>query len=90
MVTAGEAVGLGTAGVTASGGLVGIAGLMYGLRWRAPQVLISGAVMMLFATWIFAVEQAGAMGGVLALLVSAGLLFWVSTRIRAAPEPEDR
>lgn len=85
MTTAAELLELDTEGATAFGATVGILAMTYGLRERSAQVLITGALMMLLNTWIFAVENAGAMGGVVALLVTAVVLFWVSTRIRATP-----
>jgi len=88
MFTAGETWDLGAEGAAAAGALVGALGSAYGLRWRSHQVLLVGALVILLGTWVFAVDQAGAMGGVLALLASAAVLFWISTRIRAEAEPE--
>ena len=45
-------------------------------------MLVVGALTGLLASWIFAIDQAGATGGVVAMAVSALVLFWVSTRIR--------
>jgi len=87
MVTAGETWDLGIEGAAAAGAVVGAMGMAYGLRWSAQQVLVTGALAALLATWVFAFNQAGALGGVLALLISAGVLFWISTRIRAEAEP---
>jgi hypothetical protein len=90
MFTAVEVLDLSTEWLAVAGGAVGVSGLWYGLVQRAPQVLLTGALMMLLSTWIFAIDQAGALGGIVALLISAGLLFWVSTRIRAEPPAADR
>lgn len=91
MATANGPLGLGTGSLAAFGAGVGVAGMAYGLGQRSAGVLLTGALMMLLNTWIFAIDNAGAMGGVVALLVSAAILFWVSTRIRAAlPPPADR
>jgi hypothetical protein len=96
MFTAGEVWDLEANGAGAAGAVVGGLGIAYGLLRSSHQVLITGALAVLFATWVFAVTQAGAMGGVAALVLSAGVLFWISTRIRAgvdtaAPaEPGDR
>jgi hypothetical protein len=90
MFTAVETLGLDTRWLAVFGGSVGGAGLAYGLVRRAPQVLVTGALMMLLSAWFFAIDQAGALGGVVALLISAAVLFWVSTRIRAERAPADR
>ncbi|HSG46782.1 MAG TPA: DUF2157 domain-containing protein [Longimicrobiales bacterium] len=88
MFTAGETWNLDAAGAAVAGAMVGGAGVAYGLRRDAHQVLVVSALVILLATWIFAIDQAGAMGGVVALLLSAAVLFWISTRIRAEAEPE--
>ena len=82
MFTVGETLDLGTSGALAAGAPVAAAGLAYGLRRNATQVLVTGALVGLFATWVFALDHGGALGGVLALVLSAGALFWISTRIR--------
>ena len=86
MFTAGETFALGSEGAGVAGALVGAIGLVYGLRAGAASVLVTGSLTALFATWVFAIGQAGALGGVVALLISAGVLFWLSTRIRAVDE----
>ncbi|MEJ2538536.1 MAG: DUF2157 domain-containing protein [Gemmatimonadota bacterium] len=90
MYTVGETFQLDSAGAGLIGVLVGGLGLGYGLRYGATAVLVSGSLVALLATWVFAIGQAGALGGVVALLVSAAALFWLSTRLRAvdaAPPP---
>ena len=86
MYTFGETFDLDSAGVGISGVLVGALGMAYGLNQGATQVLLAGSGIALFATWVFALGQAGALGGVVALLVSAAALFWLSTRLRAVDE----
>ncbi|MDT8342029.1 MAG: DUF2157 domain-containing protein [Longimicrobiales bacterium] len=86
MFTAGETWDLAAVGAAASGALVGGAGVGYGLVRSAHPTLITGALVILLATWVFAIDQAGAFGGVLALVLSAGALFWLSTRIRMEAE----
>jgi hypothetical protein len=90
MFTAGEVWMGGAEGAALGGALVGGLGAWYGLGHRSHQVLVVGSLVLLFATWVFSIAQRGALGGVLALLVSAAVLFWISTRIRAVPEPGDR
>ncbi len=89
MFTAGETFELGAEGAGVAGALVGGLGLLYGLREGATSVLVTGSLLALFATWVFAIGQAGALGGVVALLISAGVLFWLSSRIRAVDEPPE-
>lgn len=86
MYTFAETFDLESAGAGLSGVAVGALGMVYGLRAGANGVLLAGSGVGLFATWIFALGQAGALGGVVALLVSAGVLFWLSTRLRAVDE----
>jgi hypothetical protein len=86
MFTAGETFDLGAEGAGVAGALVGGIGLVYGLQAGATSVLVTGSLTALFATWVFAIGQAGALGGVVALLISAGVLFWLSTRIRAVDD----
>jgi hypothetical protein len=78
----------------ALGGATGLAGMAYGISQRSSYVLVVGALTGLLASWIFAIDQAGATGGVVAMAVSAVVLFWVSTRIRTTASgrqagPED-
>jgi len=86
MYTLGETFNLDSAGAGFGGVAAGAAGMMYGLRHGATAALLAGSGVALFATWVFAIGQAGALGGVVALLVSAAVLFWLSTRLRAVDE----
>ncbi|MBW3534039.1 MAG: hypothetical protein KY453_02285 [Gemmatimonadetes bacterium] len=60
---------------------VGAAALRYGLRRSASQVVMAGSVAVLAASWFYAVERGRALGAVLALVLTAALLFWLSGRI---------
>lgn len=60
---------------------VGAAALRYGLRRGASQVAMAGSVAVLAASWFYAVERGRALGAVLALVLTAALLFWLSGRI---------
>lgn len=86
MFTFGETFDMDTAGAGLAGVAVGALGMFYGLRQGATDVLLSGSGVALFATWVFAIGEAGAIGGAVALLVSAAVLFWLSTRLRAVDE----
>ncbi|HSM03609.1 MAG TPA: DUF2157 domain-containing protein [Longimicrobiales bacterium] len=89
MFTLGETFEMGAEGAGAAGAVVGGLGLVYGLRHGATSVLVVGSLTALFATWVFAIGQAGAVGGVIALLISAAVLFWLSTRIRTVDEDRE-
>lgn len=82
MFTAGEVWNLDAEGAAAAAVTVGLMALGYGLRQDTPAVLVVGGLVALFGTWVFAVESAGALGGAGALLVSAAVLFWISSRVR--------
>jgi hypothetical protein len=86
MYTLGETFNLDSAGAGVGGVAVGALGMIYGLRHGATEALLAGSGVALFATWVFAIGEAGALGGVVALLVSAAVLFWLSTRLRAVDE----
>jgi hypothetical protein len=59
---------------------VGMLGLVYGNREGARRVLAMSALAFIVGVWYWAVERGGALGAVLALLVTAGALFWISGR----------
>jgi hypothetical protein len=63
---------------------LGAAALRYGLRHDARGPLLAGAAALATGAWIYGIERGQAMGAVVALVATAGLLFWVSTRIRDA------
>jgi hypothetical protein len=62
-------------------GVVGVAGFIYADRYRIRGVLATSALSFVVAVWYWGVERAGALGAVIALAVTAGLLFWLSGRI---------
>ena len=82
MFTAAEVWNMDADGFALMGAIWGAAGLVYGLRFGNTQALSLSALPALIGIWVFAVESAGAVGGIVALLISAGMLFWVSARIR--------
>jgi hypothetical protein len=47
-------------------------------------VLVGGALALATGAWVYGIERGEALGAVGALVVTAALLFWVSTRIRDA------
>jgi uncharacterized membrane protein len=95
MATGAEVLNLGTEVWAPMGGVVGGLGLLYGLRRESQSVLRAGALVVLFSTWIFSLEQGGAIGAVLALVATAVLFFWLAGRVarmeggRPFPEPGD-
>ncbi len=81
MITGAENLNLGSEVWAPMGGVVGGLGLVYGLRRESLSVLRAGAAMVLIATWIFSLDQGGAIGAVLALLATAVLFFWLASRV---------
>lgn len=81
MTTGAENLGLGSEVWAPMGGVVGGLGILYGLRRESMSVLRAGGAMTLFAMWIFSLAQGGAIGGVLALLATAVLFFWLASRV---------
>ncbi len=63
------------------GAAVGALALFYGVRQDARSVLLTGSLAIVVSVWIFGLEQGGSLGAVAALVFTAGLLFWVSTRL---------
>jgi hypothetical protein len=62
-------------------GVLGAAGIVYGLRFDARDTIIASCITLLTAAWYFGTEAGGAFGAVLALAFSAILFFWISTRL---------
>ncbi|MFC1660291.1 hypothetical protein ACFL3S_02345 [Gemmatimonadota bacterium] len=63
--------------VAALGGL----GLWFALPRGSRPVLVASCLALLIAAWYYGAEKAGALGAVLALSVTAALLFWGSSRL---------
>lgn len=66
----------------------GALGMAYGIRRGAGIVLWPGALAVVLAAWYYGVERAGALGAVLALGFTAGVLFWLSRRV-GGDDPAD-
>lgn len=78
--TADEVLGGGAFGWLVLVGGAGVAAFVYATRQGMGALMRSGALAFIVAVWVWAVDQAGAMGAVLALALTAGLLFWLSGR----------
>jgi hypothetical protein len=63
---------------------LGAAALWYGIHYESRGVLVGGALALATGAWVYGIERGEAVGAVGALVVTAALLFWVSTRIRDA------
>jgi hypothetical protein len=63
--------------VAALGGL----GLWFALSRGSKPELLASCLAVLFAAWYYGAEKAGALGAVLALSVTAAVLFWGSSRV---------
>lgn len=61
-------------------GALGAASLWHGLAFELRETVVSGCVALVVAAWYFGIES-GALGTVVALGFTAGLLFWVSGRV---------
>jgi hypothetical protein len=59
-------------------GAAGVAGFLYAKRFAVRRVLATSALAFIAAVWYWAVDRAGALGAVVALGVTAVLLFWIS------------
>ena len=71
-------------------GVAAVAGFIYADRHRIRGVLATSALAFVVAVWYWGVERAGAFGAVVALAVTAALLFWLSGRIGRGAEPGHR
>jgi hypothetical protein len=60
---------------------VGALALNYSIRTGGRATLYASCFAIIVAAWVFGVDQAGAIGVVLALAASAAFLFWISTRV---------
>lgn len=79
--TALEALDLAAAGAALLVGAIGVAGLRYGVRHDARDAIAAACIALLSAAWYYGAETGGAIGTVAALLFSAALFFWLSTRL---------
>jgi len=64
-------------------GGAGVAGFAYAVRFRVRRVLSMSALAFVAAVWYWAVDRAGALGAVLALALTAAVLFRLSGRIQS-------
>lgn len=62
-------------------GGMAVAGFIYADRVRIRGLMAASALSFVVAVWYWGVERAGALGAVIALAVTAALLFWLSGRI---------
>ena len=58
----------------------GVLGFLYAREHRVREILAVSALSFIAGAWYWGVERAGALGAVVALGVTAGLLFWVSAK----------
>jgi len=57
-----------------------VAAYLYADRSGYTVVLVAAAIAFVIPIWVWAVEVSGALGGIVALLLTAGLLFWAAGR----------
>lgn len=68
-------------GAAALVGGTGVLGLAYAVTYGSVGVLGVSSLTLVVAAWYYGVERAGALGAVLALGFTAGLLIWLSVRM---------
>ena len=61
-------------------GGVGVVAFIHADRYGFDRLMIAASFCFIFPIFIWAVAEAGAVGAVLALLATAGFLFWASGR----------
>ncbi|MBT5697670.1 MAG: DUF2157 domain-containing protein [Gemmatimonadales bacterium] len=64
-------------------GSAGVAGFLHADRHDLRTLMAVSALAFIAALWYWGVERGGALGAALALFATAGLLFWLSGRMRA-------
>lgn len=79
--TCGEALDMDTAAAAVVLAALAAAGIAYALRVTSDIVLRVSALVLVFAAWIFGIEQAGAVGAAVALAFTAAVLLWLSVRV---------
>ncbi|HEX9885439.1 MAG TPA: hypothetical protein VGA70_03085 [Longimicrobiales bacterium] len=65
---------------------IGVMGLAYAVQYRVASVLAVSSLALVLAAWYYGVERAGALGAVLALGFTAGLLIWIAVRMGRSEE----
>lgn len=70
--------------------LVAAAGLIWGVRVRNIPTLVGSTASLIGVLWIYAIDRAETKTAALAMVVTAALLFWVASRIRADVRPAER
>ena len=70
--------------------LVAAAGLVWGVRVRNIPTLVGSTASMIGVLWVYAIDRAETKTAALAMVVTAALLFWVASRIRAGVGPIER
>jgi hypothetical protein len=87
--TGAEALEVPTEAWAGMAGVVAVAGLAWGLRVRNIPTLIGSTVSMIGVLWVYALDRAETKTAALAMVLTAALLFWVASRIRADVRPAD-
>lgn len=59
---------------------IGALGLAYGLKVNNSPTVIAGCAAIVAAAWYYAIARGELLGAVIALFLSAALLFWISIR----------
>ncbi|MDA0310792.1 MAG: hypothetical protein O2992_01580 [Gemmatimonadetes bacterium] len=59
-------------------GLAGVVGFVYAVRVEIRGLMAASALAFIVSLWYWGVERGGTLGAVMALVATAGILFWVS------------
>jgi hypothetical protein len=88
--TGAEALEVPTEAWAGMAAVVAAAGLAWGVRVRNIPTLLGSTISMIGLLWVYAVDRAETKTAALAMVLTAALLFWVASRIRADVRPADR
>ncbi len=75
-----ELLDLGDVASALAQAVVGALAIAYGMGRGHRSVMYAGCFLVVVAAWVFGIQASGALGAVLALAFTAGLLFWVAGR----------
>ena len=65
-------------------GGAGVMGFLYARRFGLRELMTTSMLAFIIALWVWAVDQGGVLGAIVALAATAGILFWVSGRTGAS------
>ncbi len=81
--TGAEALNVAAEVWAAGAALVAVSGLLWGLKVRNIPTVVASTASLVGVLWVYALGQSDAAVAAVAMVVTAGMLFWVASRIRA-------